>query len=149
MPQVLDPSVSSEAQRNNRLAHEYLSALQELTSEINSAIGVLVINSLPEFQEHVSRQEFLTSRLQELSKDLGATNAASPIKPDAVNDSNLWNDICTARMKLAELNRRYSTFLQYSWRFIGTMTELCRTYEANVTPAALSVSGQLPLSCEV
>lgn len=149
MSQVLDPSVSSEAQRNHRLAHEYLSALQELTSEINSAIGVLVVNSLPEFQEHVSRQEFLTSRLQELSKDLGATDASSPLMPSSVADSKLWTDICAARTKLADLNRRYSTFLRHSWRFIGTMTELCRTYEANATTAGMSATGQQSLSCEV
>lgn len=138
-----DQSVSSEADRHH-LAEQYLSALRDLSTEVDSAIAVLVVNSLPEFQEHVARQEFLTSRVQELSKEL-ADNAS----PKAASDSKLWNEIHSARQKLAELNRRYSTFLQYSWRYIGTMTELCRAYEEDGSTAAIAAPAQQAVSCEV
>ena len=132
----------------NHLADEYLGTLRVLAAEVEAGMFALAHNELPKFREHVTQQENLCSKLQELMITLCA-HRKHELNLTSTSDSNIEKQIHAAHRKLAEVNRQYALLLERSNRSLSLLTALCRTYGDRFEQTTSRPTPYATWSCEV
>ena len=132
------------------LALIYLEHLDALSAELRLAMQAVGANALTRFEESVSRQQDLCTRMGSLAqvpsglhgrRDPGETTELS-------QDSALTERIRQASESLQELNRRYAALLKHSGDSLRLFAGLCQSYTAHYQTTG-SVRGGATLSCEL
>jgi len=65
------------AQPRTSKAEEHLNLLRSLSIELERAIGAISSNNLPELEDSVSNQQYLSARLSQLASELSPPAAPS------------------------------------------------------------------------
>jgi hypothetical protein len=120
---------------------EYRTGLEDLCGATEDAIAALAVNSLPELQERISRQEVLAARLHAMIKDCHDIASAPALGGD---EGELATTIRSLHQRLAVLNRRYAALLSHVKRSADLSLAVCRSCagsfgrEATPTPPTWS-----------
>ena len=118
----------SESVLSNALGSEYLECLNALARELEGAMKSLAVNGLSSFEESVSRQLVLCSRLSTLSEGHESRRANRSFSPSASSDDDLGVRIEDAKAKVLRLNRNYSALLSHMRRTVQMFAGLARCY---------------------
>jgi hypothetical protein len=124
------------AQPRTSKAEEHLNLLRSLSIELERAIGAISSNNLPELEDSVSNQQYLSARLSQLASELSPPAAPSnalltnPGGNPAAGD--LLPEIRAAAAELDRLNLRYSFLLQFSSRSVALMTSLFNSFKGQL-----------------
>lgn len=119
----------------------YLEQLQALALEIQTAIAAIAVNSLPELEASVARQEEICTALSELA----TATATQPM------DAYLRDHIRSAADAVRHLNMEYGALLRHSGRSIALLTALCRKAdgENSAYPALPAETAQHTFSLDI
>ena len=127
----------------------YLQVLQELVAEVEGAISALTANALLRFQQHVSRQQALVLRLQELTE--AASSDCGPGWIAAIDhyQPELRGAILKAHQTLAARSRHYASLLRRAKRTLDLILAGCRIYSSDYQVPAQFQPQHHALSCEI
>jgi hypothetical protein len=121
----------------------FLECLQTLASELNVAMDAMASNKLPVFEESVTRQLALSSRLKQLAVSAADAGGDEPVEEPHGESASLAMRIATAFVHLNNLNRRYAALLKHSSATVQMLSNLLQNsagYARNgdVAPASYS-----------
>ena len=136
------------ASEQNHLSNEYLATLRVLAAEVEGGMSALARNQLPQFREHVARQENLCSKLQDLVITLCASRKHD-LRLTGGNNPDVEKQIHAAHRKLAEVNHQYALLLERSNRSLSLLTALCRAYSDRFEQTRSRPGQCATWSCEV
>ncbi len=124
-------------------ATDYLTSLESLARELETATEAIIAGALPSLEESVARQQAECSRLI-VWTELMAARRAHNIVPAEAADAALLDRILTASSILLKLNRRYSALLKHSGDTLRLLSGLSRSYHGQMEASALRT-----FSCEL
>ena len=107
---------------------EYLDCLQALARELEYAMQSIAANTLSSFEESVSRQLVLCSRLSTLSDGHQTRQSDVLLATSASKGDDLGARIQDAKAKLLTLNRSYAALLNHTRRTVQMFAGLARCY---------------------
>jgi hypothetical protein len=128
-------------------ASEYLGNLRALSAEVENAMQIIACNSLAEFQESVARQEILTARLADISKDLMLPEECEDPTAVPIVSAEIAAQIRVANEHLQMLNRRYSGLLRHSSHSVGLMLSLFKSSRGYYRETSGSTLNRQTWSC--
>ena len=131
------------------LAADYLSRLQALSVEIDTAMKALARNCCTDFRESVEHQEALCSEMNYLVRGLRERVEPSANSALGLLDPQLAARIRDAQMQLHRLNVCYAALLASSSRSIEALSAVCRTCLDQFQFATKELPKQQTWSCEV
>jgi hypothetical protein len=123
-------------------APEYLECLQALARELESAMQSIAANGHPSFEESVSRQLVLCSRLTTLAARHQSRRKDAPLEAAPSAGDDLSARIEDAKVKLLNLNRNYSALLNHTRRTVQMFAGLARCYSGYAHPLATTTPGR-------
>jgi hypothetical protein len=123
-------------------APEYLQCLQDLARELESAMQSIAANGLPSFEESVSRQLVLCSRLTTLAAHHQTRRKKPVLESAAPAGDDLSARIEDAKARLLKLNRNYSALLNHTRRTVQMFAGLARCYSGYAHPLATIAPGR-------
>ncbi len=118
----------------------YLECLNDLSGELNRAMRFLGENSLSSFEQSVSKQLALCSRLSGLAAHHPSQGAGTSAVDQSNSTSDLARRIEEAQAHLVQLNRNYSALLRHQGRTVQMFARLSQGY------AGLPGNGRAPAS---
>ena len=109
-------------------ALEYLECLGDLSSELKQAMRFLGENALRSFEESVSKQLALCSRLSGLAAVHPLRRRPEPSTGEASAHNDLARRVEEAQAHLIQLNRNYSALLTHTGRTMQMFARLSQGY---------------------
>jgi hypothetical protein len=106
----------------------YLECLNDLSRELQHAMGFLGENSLSSFEQSVSKQLTLCSRLSGLAAHHPLHDSSTSAAGQRNGTSDLVRRIAEAQAHLVQLNRNYSALLRHQGRTVQMFARLSQGY---------------------
>jgi len=141
--------MAAGVQDRNERAVEYLHLLRTLALELEKAMKAIVQNCQPEFEDSVSNQQMLSSRLRVLADELCVPLEAGNSAPRTPRDDDRMREIVDATEALQKLNRRYAALLKYSSRSVALMVSLFASLNGQFPEASGSRPKYQTWSCRM
>jgi hypothetical protein len=129
-------------------APEYLECLHALARELESAMASIAANGHSSFEESVSRQLVLCSRLTSLAARHQSCRDDASLQAAPSAGDDLGIRIEDAKAKLLKLNRNYSALLNHTRRTVQMFAGLARCY-SGYSHAGASASPSRTWSSEI
>ena len=130
---------ATAVQDRNAKAAEYLQLLRSLASEMEKAMQAIAHNRLPDLEDSVSSQQWMSAKLLSLANEISpsfkpvsasARAHAAATHPDAeATNADVMRQVQVANDALQKLNRRYAALLEHSSRSIALMASLFGGYQ--------------------
>lgn len=136
---------ATEGMDQNRLSAEYLRLLNSLAAELDRGMQAIARNALSEFEESVSLQLELSSRLAGCAAPAGA----QVLTHSSELDPELRDQIRAADAKLQKLNRSYAALINQSSQSVALMISLCKSFSGQIQEDSSGRSKQQTWSCRI
>jgi len=133
---------------DSRWLKGYLQTLQELVAEVEGAIAAVAANALARFQQHITHQQALVLRLQELANLASMVGGPGWLTTVDGDHSGLREGIRAGHRKLADKNRHYAGLIRRAVRTQDLILAGCQIYSSDYRPPQFQPEHH-SLSCEI
>lgn len=141
--------IANGLQDRNGKVEEYLQLLRLLACELERAMHAITRNSLSEFEDSVSSQEALSTRLTELAGGLNFSTQRGALANLPRASDDLMLQIQAASGTLQTLNQRYAALLHHSSRSVALMVSLFDSFKGNLQEETGARSKLQTWSCQM
>jgi hypothetical protein len=122
----------------------YLGDLESLGMQLEVAMAAIGANALSGFEESLTTQQALCSRLSRFAEQYALGNeGAKPLDPSLAQRLRIASDL------MQNLNRRYASLLKHSSESVRQLAGLCRSYAGDSHKMSGSRDNHQSWSCEL
>ncbi len=135
------------------LAVEYLRLIESLTTEIRTGMDAIGQDALDSFEQSVSRQQELCSRLRRAACEMGIVEQVTKQKvgsgvPVHGVDAKLFPHIRVAFDSLKAVNRQYAALLRHAGNSVSVLAALYRSFAGEYKSSEQLGASRTTWSCE-